>query len=156
MESKKTGMNREKWFTARVVRENLLKCLWQIRTTLWQLSFWIIECWLSANFRHWVSYRKRTNQMLNTGGSCYKWVYLMNKDKFILDKSPCAGMVFAYGTSNYQEIITCGNQQEVICTKDGCFIDKPIPMTIDSIFDLSSVTKLLTCFTVMRLFEKKY
>lgn len=75
--------------------------------------------------------------------------------KLIKQKRLSAGMVFAYGTSNYQEIIICGNQQEVICTKDGCFIDKPIPMTIDSIFDLSSVTKLLTCFTVMRLFEKK-
>ena len=69
--------------------------------------------------------------------------------KFILDNKMAPGAVIALGTKKHQEILYLGNQQEV--ADNGA--DEIIPMAEDSIFDLSSVTKIFTCLMVLKLVE---
>lgn len=69
--------------------------------------------------------------------------------KFILDDKMAPGAVIALGTKNHQEILYLGNQQEVADNGK----EEIIPMAEDSIFDLSSVTKIFTCLMVLKLVE---
>lgn len=74
--------------------------------------------------------------------------------RLVQEKHSCSGLVISYGTANYSEVLVCGNQQEVSLGANGELTEAPVPMTEDSIFDLASVTKIITCLTVMRLQEK--
>ncbi len=69
--------------------------------------------------------------------------------QFILDNKMAPGAAIALGTKKHQEILYLGNQQEVADNGD----DEIIPMAEDSIFDLSSVTKIFTCLMVLKLVE---
>ena len=69
--------------------------------------------------------------------------------QFIIDNKMAPGAVIAFGTKKHQEILYLGNQQEVADNGD----DEIIPMAEDSIFDLSSVTKIFTCLMVLKLVE---
>lgn len=68
------------------------------------------------------------------------------------DKS-CPGMVICYGTKNYVEFIVTGAQQEYAQVASGEIVASQERMTLDSIFDLASVTKFFTCLTLFKLFE---
>lgn len=70
------------------------------------------------------------------------------------EKHSCGGLVISYGTDNYSEVLVCGNQQEIALGPNGEPTKLLVPMTENSIFDLASVTKIVTCLTVMRLHEK--
>ena len=74
--------------------------------------------------------------------------------QFVSQRHLCSGLVIACGTANYQEVVVCGDQQEVIMEEDGTVRDARIPLSEKSIFDLASVTKIFTCFTLMRLQEQ--
>lgn len=75
-------------------------------------------------------------------------------NELVLEKKLCGGLVLSYGTADYWEVLTCGNQQEIAVDSDGVLIQESVPMDKNSIFDLASVTKVITCLTVMGLYEK--
>lgn len=63
------------------------------------------------------------------------------------------GLVFSYGSPRYSETLAIGNKQEVTLDSHGKIIPKIEKMTIDTIFDLASVTKLFTSITILKLVE---
>lgn len=68
---------------------------------------------------------------------------------FIIERKRAAGAVISFGTELHRDIIIVGNQQEI---NDSGF-EECISMHRNAIFDLSSVTKLFTCLTVLKLVE---
>lgn len=68
---------------------------------------------------------------------------------FIIERKKAAGAVISFGTELHCDIIIVGNQQEI---NDSGF-EECIGMRRNAVFDLSSVTKLFTCLTVLKLVE---
>ena len=66
-------------------------------------------------------------------------------DNFIERDKMAPGMVLAIGTPHHRQILTVGNQQEI----DDNGLSYEIKMQEQSIFDLSSVTKIFTCIVVL-------
>ena len=60
------------------------------------------------------------------------------------------GLSVAYGTSSQCETALYGRAQEVTL-KDGCFVPCERPLTEDSLFDLASLSKLMTAAVIMLL-----
>ena len=73
---------------------------------------------------------------------------------FINKREMVPGMVFSYGTKNYQETVVIGNRQEVSIDESGRLIPSVENMTDDTIFDLASITKLFTSLSILKLVEK--
>ena len=77
---------------------------------------------------------------------------LKNKiDNFIERDKMAPGMVLAIGTPHHRQILTVGKQQEI----DDNGLSYEIKMQEDSIFDLSSVTKIFTCIVVLQLIKEQ-
>ena len=76
----------------------------------------------------------------------------MVKD-FICRREMVPGMVFTYGTKNFQETIVIGNKQEVSLDENGKLVPAVEKMSEDTIFDLASVTKLFTSLSILKLIE---
>lgn len=74
----------------------------------------------------------------------------MEADNLICKQRLASGMVVTYGTANYRDIYYVGNQQEI----DDSGNEALIPMTRESIFDLSSITKLFTCICLLQYVDK--
>ncbi|MBQ6841510.1 MAG: beta-lactamase family protein [Bacilli bacterium] len=72
--------------------------------------------------------------------------------EFIYERRLTPGLVVSFGTELNKDTIICGNKQEVIY-KDGQYIEDPIPMTEDTIFDLASTSKLFTAISILKLCE---
>lgn len=71
--------------------------------------------------------------------------------EFIEGKKRASGMVVVVGTAKHHDILSIGNKQEL--GDDGK--TKIVPMQTDSIFDMSSVTKLFTCIVLLKLIDEK-
>lgn len=72
---------------------------------------------------------------------------------FIYQKEMVPGMVFSYGTKNYQETVVIGNRQEVTLDQTGNIVPAIEKMTEDTIFDLASVTKIFTSLSILKLLQ---
>lgn len=72
---------------------------------------------------------------------------------FIYTREMAPGLVFSYGTKNYQETLVIGNRQEVTLDRDGNIVPAVEQMTEDTIFDLASITKLFTSLGMLKLIE---
>ena len=72
-------------------------------------------------------------------------------DNFIERDKMAPGMVLAIGTPHHRQILTVGKQQEI----DDNGLSYEIKMQEDSIFDLSSVTKIFTCIVVLQLIKEQ-
>lgn len=75
--------------------------------------------------------------------------------EIVESKKLVPGLVVAYGTDRYYEVVVSGYQQEEIFQNDKYVIDKE-KMRSNSIFDLSSVSKLFLSIIVLKLEEKKF
>lgn len=75
-------------------------------------------------------------------------------EQLVYRDEKCSGFVFAYGSEQYHEVLVCGDRQQVSTSDGVAFCEDRKPMVPDSIFDLASVTKVLTCFTILRLVDK--
>lgn len=71
--------------------------------------------------------------------------------EFIEGKKRASGMVLVVGTAKHHDILSLGNKQEL--SDDGK--TKIVPMQANSIFDMSSVTKLFTCIVLLKLIDEK-
>ncbi|MDO5022730.1 MAG: serine hydrolase [Eubacteriales bacterium] len=65
-----------------------------------------------------------------------------------------SSMAVAYGNADRFEMSFCGNQQEIL-KNDQAFVESPIPLSKDSIFDIASLTKLFTCISILKLMESR-
>ncbi len=95
------------------------------------------------------------NQSIKNSQQLYKELYsqskLENKIKeFIQEKKMAPGMVLTFGTLKHKDVIIIGNQQEL----DDGGKEWILPMNRNSIFDLSSVTKIFTCLSILILVEE--
>lgn len=75
-----------------------------------------------------------------------------NVYKLVKERELTPGLVFSYGTNNYQETVIYGNKQEVEI-QNGIMVPNIDIMTEDTIFDLASVTKLFTSLSIMKLLQ---
>lgn len=96
--------------------------------------------------------RHSQNDMLH---SLYDDIYRttnieMEANDLICKQRLASGMVVTYGTANYRDIYCVGNQQEI----DDSGNETVIPMTRESVFDLSSITKLFTCICLLQFVDK--
>lgn len=73
--------------------------------------------------------------------------------ELVYKKEMVPGMVFSYGTKNFQETVVIGSKQEVKLDENGKLIPAVEQMTEDTIFDLASVTKLYTSLSILKLVE---
>lgn len=71
--------------------------------------------------------------------------------ELVYTKKLVSGMTVCFGTSKYSKTVFLGNQQEVDDKEDELLI----PMKLNSIFDLASITKVFTCLVILKLVEKK-
>lgn len=74
--------------------------------------------------------------------------------ELILTDHLAPGMVISYGTAYNSQTIVIGEQQE-ICFEAGEVISKSEKMISDSIFDLSSITKIFLSTVIMVLYNQK-
>lgn len=74
--------------------------------------------------------------------------YLVHQNKML------AGLGVAYGTVRDYRKALCGNAQELLMDADGAFYPASRPLTIRTLYDLASLTKLFTCLCVLRLAEE--
>ena len=72
---------------------------------------------------------------------------------FIYTREMAPGLVFSYGTKNYQETIVIGNRQEVTLDDNNNIVPAVEQMTEDTIFDLASITKLFTSLSMLKLIQ---
>ncbi len=63
-----------------------------------------------------------------------------------------SGIAVSYGDRTRGEAFCRGNLREVRL-ENGAFVPDVVPLETDSVFDLASVTKLLTCIAVLQLME---
>jgi CubicO group peptidase (beta-lactamase class C family) len=70
-------------------------------------------------------------------------------EKFVYEQRRAPGVVIAFGTSKYSRILAVGNQQEL--NDDG--MAYPVTMQENSIFDMSSITKIFTCLAMLKLVD---
>lgn len=95
------------------------------------------------------------NQSIKNSQHLYKELYSRSKleneiKEFIQEKKMAPGMALTFGTLKHKDVIIIGNQQEL----DDGGNEVIMPMNHKSIFDLSSVTKLFTCLSVLILVEE--
>ena len=64
------------------------------------------------------------------------------------------GMVMCYETPKYSETIILGNKKEIIMTDKGDFVSKIEKMEENTIFDLASITKIFTSFSILLLEQR--
>jgi CubicO group peptidase (beta-lactamase class C family) len=84
---------------------------------------------------------------------CYEQLYKesrleQNIKTLVLDNHYIPGLSLEFGTKYHRTVIVVGEQQESIANKAAAE-----PMTVDSIFDLASVSKFFTCLCVLKLVE---
>ncbi len=75
-------------------------------------------------------------------------------DNFVKETKITPGLILDFGTIKNRDTILCGNRQEVIY-KNQKFIDKPLPIEEDTIFDLASTSKIFTSVAILILNENK-
>ncbi len=71
-----------------------------------------------------------------------------------VEKQMLTGMSVAFGNQSHSECYWFGNAQE-INQIDGKFVTDIVPIGQDTLFDLASITKLLTCLSILQLIEKR-
>lgn len=76
--------------------------------------------------------------------------------EFVDDQMLTSGLVISFGSSSYSKTIYYGYSQEYSCDHCGNIIFDKIYMKENSIFDLASISKVFTCYTVMKLYEKGF
>lgn len=74
--------------------------------------------------------------------------------KFVDEQKLSDGLVISFGTKNYTKTVSYGLSKSV-ALKDGQFFPCREKMKDNSIFDLASVSKVITCYTIMKLYELK-
>lgn len=74
--------------------------------------------------------------------------------KFVYEKEIVSGLVFSYGTKNYKETIVIGNKEEVRLDKSNNLVPSIESMSMDTIFDLASVTKVFTMLSILLLVSR--
>ena len=81
-----------------------------------------------------------------------------NIDKYIKDfidrQKLGTGLVLSFGTSKFSKTVFYGNAKEYSQSNDGSIVSDVVPIREDSVFDLASVSKVFTCYAVMKLFEQ--
>lgn len=73
---------------------------------------------------------------------------------FFYTKEMAPGMVMCYETPKYSETIILGNKKEIIMTDKGDFVSKIEKMEENTIFDLASITKIFTSFSILLLEQR--
>lgn len=72
---------------------------------------------------------------------------------FVDNKMLASGAVLSYGTSKYSQTLYYGKSREVSYNSKKEIVEDPYPISENSVFDLASVSKVFTCYTVMKLYE---
>lgn len=75
-------------------------------------------------------------------------------NQMILKEKLSPGMILAFGTADYSKMIVVGNQQEV-SNINGQLVPSIEKMMNNSIFDLSSITKVIFSILIMILIDNK-
>ncbi len=78
---------------------------------------------------------------------------LENVKDVVLDRQLCTGLVLSYGYDNYRETVVVGSRQEVTLDENNKVIPAYEEMTLDTIFDLASVTKIFTSVSILKLVQ---
>lgn len=73
--------------------------------------------------------------------------------EFINNQKLASGAVLSFGTSKYSKTLYYGNSRDVSYNSKKEIIEDCYPISENSIFDLASVSKVFTCYTVMKLHE---
>lgn len=73
--------------------------------------------------------------------------------EFINNQKLASGVVLSFGTSKYSKTLYYGNSREVSCNDNKEIVEDCYPISENSVFDLASVSKVFTCYTVMKLYE---
>ena len=74
--------------------------------------------------------------------------------RFVDEQKLSDGLVISFGTKNYTNTVSYGLSKSVTL-KNHEFVPCPEKIKDDSIFDLASVSKVITCYTIMKLYELK-
>ncbi len=74
-------------------------------------------------------------------------------ENFVDIQNFASGIVLSFGTGKFSKVIEYGNSREYIY-KNGDFVNDIFPISKGSIFDLASVSKVFTCYTIMKLYEE--
>lgn len=75
---------------------------------------------------------------------------------FIDNQKLASGVVLSFGTSKYSKTLYYGNSREVSCNNNKEIVEDCYPISENSVFDLASVSKVFTCYTVMKLYENNF
>lgn len=93
------------------------------------------------------------NSEIETKNSLYLESKLDNYVKAFVDEQKLSsGIVLSFGTSKYSKTLCYGNSREVSYNNE-YIVEDSFPISEDSVFDLASVSKVFTCYTIMKLYE---
>lgn len=77
---------------------------------------------------------------------------LRSLEDLCLTKGMLTGLSVSFGTRDAAQTVFLGHQREVVLTKDG-FVQSPLPVTANTVYDLASLTKAFTLVAVLMLLE---